>query len=78
MPEGELGDVFGERRVSRLVELQETGHGCIGSLAVTQLEISSTLVRERLQNNLDVAYLVPDEVRELINRNGWYRENGGT
>ena len=76
MPEGELGDVFGERKVSTLVELQATTHGCIGSLAVTQLEISSTLVRDRLQNNLDVAYLVPDEVRELINQNGWYRENG--
>ncbi len=72
MPDGELGDVFNERKVSTLDELQAAKQGRIGSLAVTQLEISSTLVRERVQQNLDVAYLVPDEARKLIIENNWY------
>ena len=70
--------MFRERNVPTLKELQDATHGCIGSLAVTQLEISSTLVRERLQSNLDVAYLVPDGVREMIIENGWYNETGAT
>lgn len=39
---------------------------------VPQLEISSSMLRERLKNNQSIDYLVPDEVKEYIKENQLY------
>jgi nicotinate-nucleotide adenylyltransferase len=38
-----------------------------------RIDISSSLVRERVAAGRPVRYLVPDAVREAIDANGWYR-----
>ncbi|AYC29690.1 nicotinate-nucleotide adenylyltransferase [Paenisporosarcina cavernae] len=38
-----------------------------------ELQLSSTIIRERLSRNQDVSFLVPNEVKEIIIREGWYR-----
>jgi nicotinate-nucleotide adenylyltransferase len=37
------------------------------------LEISSTRIRELIKNNKSIKYLVPDSVKEEIERNGYYK-----
>jgi nicotinate-nucleotide adenylyltransferase len=39
------------------------------------LEISSTHIRELIKNNKSIKYLVPDLVKEEIERNGYYKTN---
>lgn len=41
---------------------------------VPQLEISSTDIRQRIRDGRSIRYLVPDAVRNYINKNGLYRE----
>jgi nicotinate-nucleotide adenylyltransferase len=40
---------------------------------VTQLDISSTRIREASQQNKSIRYLVPDKVERFINQRGLYR-----
>ena len=46
--------------------------GCVYFCPVTGLDISSTKIRAYLQQGLSVRYLLPEEVREYIERNGLY------
>jgi len=43
--------------------------------AVTQLEISSTDLRQLILGGRDLRYLVPDSVREIILRTGCYAQH---
>jgi nicotinate-nucleotide adenylyltransferase len=43
---------------------------------VTQLEISSTEVRKLIASGRDPRYLMPDAVREIIERSGCYQRKG--
>lgn len=43
-------------------------------IAVPALDVSATLVRERLRRGQSIRYLVPDAVREYITAHGLYRE----
>lgn len=38
-----------------------------------RIDVSSSLVRERVAAGRPIRYLVPDAVAEAIDRNGWYR-----
>jgi nicotinate-nucleotide adenylyltransferase len=40
---------------------------------VTQLDVSSTKIREASKNDKSIKYLVPDKVERLINQRGLYR-----
>jgi nicotinate-nucleotide adenylyltransferase len=40
---------------------------------VTQLDISSTKIRDALKNDKSIKYLVPDRVERFINKRGLYR-----
>jgi nicotinate-nucleotide adenylyltransferase len=40
------------------------------------IDISSTMIREMIMNDMSVKYIVPDVVLEYIQRNSLYRENG--
>ena len=40
---------------------------------VTRIDVSSTLVRERVAAGQPIRYLVPDAVIEIIEREGLYR-----
>ncbi len=48
-------------------------HPNVTILAAPLLEISSTYVRQCLRKNTSIRYLVPENVREEIERNNYYR-----
>jgi nicotinate-nucleotide adenylyltransferase len=42
-------------------------------LQVTRIDLSATEVRRRVRDGEPIRYLVPDSVREIIEREGLYR-----
>ncbi len=69
---GVLGDLLTERRAGSAAELHEQPAGRILVQPVTQLEISSTELRDIVGSGRDPRYLVPDAVREMIQDTGCY------
>jgi nicotinate-nucleotide adenylyltransferase len=54
-------------------KLQTTPAGKIFQQAVTQLEISSTRIREMIKQGISPRYLLPNAVLEIIERDNLYR-----
>jgi nicotinate-nucleotide adenylyltransferase len=69
---GPLGEVMVDRGTGSVRELHEQKAGRIYIHAVTQLEISSTELRQVIVSGTDPRYLVPDEVRKIIVETGCY------
>lgn len=69
---GVLGELLNERGTLRVDDLHESDHGRIHIHAVTQLEISSTEIRELVAAGRDPRFLLPDAVREVIASTGCY------
>jgi nicotinate-nucleotide adenylyltransferase len=63
---GPLGALLAERGTHRVEDLHESTHGRIHIHAVTQLEISSTEIRELVEAGRDPRFLMPDAVRDVI------------
>lgn len=70
---GVLGGLLAERGTNRVEDLHETMAGRIHVRPVTQLEISSTDLRDLIVAGQDPRYLLPDPVRELIRATACYR-----
>ncbi len=70
--EGVLGQLLRERRVETGPALQAAPAGRIGICAVTQLEISSSAIRELVRAGRTPRYLVPDPVCRLLAASGCY------
>jgi nicotinate-nucleotide adenylyltransferase len=72
--EGALADALHERLAAMpQAALMQTA-GCVLLQTVTQLEISSTRVRESAAAGRDIRYLVPEAVRTLILDSNCYRK----
>jgi nicotinate-nucleotide adenylyltransferase len=69
---GPLGEVMVDRGTGSVRDLHEKVAGCIYIRAVTQLEISSTDLRQVITSGQDPRYLVPEEVRKIIRETGCY------
>lgn len=69
---GPLGEVMVDRGTGSIRDLQEKRAGHIYVHAGTQLEISSTELRQLLEAGRDPLYLVPDAVRRIIYETGCY------
>jgi nicotinate-nucleotide adenylyltransferase len=63
---GPLGELLVDRGTGRIGDLHEQRSGCIFIHAVTQLEITSTEVRQLVAMGRDPRFLMPDSVRSLI------------
>jgi len=63
---GPLGELLAGYRQHRVEDLHENTHGRVHVHAVTQLEISSTEIRELVNAGGDPQFLMPDAVRNLI------------
>jgi nicotinate-nucleotide adenylyltransferase len=63
---GPLGAVMVDRGTGSVRDLHQAKAGRIYVQSVTQLEISSTDLRQLIHANRDLRYLVPDAVRDLI------------
>jgi nicotinate-nucleotide adenylyltransferase len=69
---GPLGELMVDRGTGRIGDLHESPAGCIYIHAVTQLEISSTEVRNLIASGRDPRYLMPDVVCDIIEQTGCY------
>ncbi|HTT02524.1 MAG TPA: nicotinate-nucleotide adenylyltransferase [Steroidobacteraceae bacterium] len=69
---GPLGEVMVDRGTGSIRDLHDSAGGCIYVHAGTQLEISSTELRQLLVAGRDPRYLVPDPVRKIIFETGCY------
>lgn len=70
---GTLGELLAAHGTQRVEDLHATQAGRIHVRAVTQLEISSTDLRDLIVAGQDPRYLLPDAVRALILDTGCYR-----
>ena len=71
---GPLGEIMVDRGTGSVRDLHQNKAGRVYVLAVTQLEISSTDLRQLIYANRDLRYLVPDAVRDLIVSTGCYAQ----
>jgi nicotinate-nucleotide adenylyltransferase len=69
---GPLGEMLVDRGTGTVAELHAASAGRIYIHAVTQLEISSTEVRNLIGAGRDPRYLMPDGVRRIIHDSGCY------
>ena len=70
--DGVLGQLLRERSVETGAALHASPAGRIGICAVTQLEISSSAIRELVRSGREPRYLVPDPVCRLLAESGCY------
>ncbi len=75
---GPLGEVMVDRGTGSVRDLHGAPAGKVYVHAVTQLEISSTDLRQLILSGRDLRYLVPDSVRELILSTGCYSHHSNT
>jgi nicotinate-nucleotide adenylyltransferase len=69
---GPLGEVMVDRGTGSVHDLHEQRAGRIYVHAVTQLEISSTDLRQLISQGRDPRYIVPEEVRRIIRETRCY------
>jgi nicotinate-nucleotide adenylyltransferase len=69
---GTLGELLAERGTHRADDLHEARAGRVYVRAVTQLEISSSAIRELVRAGRDPRYLMPDPVCRLLAGSGCY------
>ena len=69
---GPLGELLASQGTHRIEDLHEAQAGHIYIHDVTQLEISSTDIRELIAGGRDPKFLMPDSVRNVISRSGCY------
>ncbi len=69
---GVLGELLHAKGTNRVQDLHEAPAGKIYIHAVTQLEISSTAIRDLIAAGGDPRFLISDKVREIIQQTGCY------
>jgi nicotinate-nucleotide adenylyltransferase len=69
---GEVGELLQARRADRVAELHSSSMGRILVQPVTQLEISSTRLRDIVASGRDPRFLVPEPVRAIISETACY------
>ncbi len=69
---GPLGALISQRGRTKPDALHEEPNGYIFVHAVTQLEISSTEIRELIRSGRDPRFLMPDVVRDFVQQSGCY------
>jgi nicotinate-nucleotide adenylyltransferase len=67
--EGDVGKIYQSHQVAQLTQAS----GQIVDMAVTQLEISSTMVRQQIKDGHTADYLLPSNVMEFIQKHGLYQ-----
>ena len=72
---GPLGELLADRGTHRIGDLHQARSGHIYIHDVTQLEISSTEIRELVAAGRDPRFLMPDSVRAVIEKSGCYRSS---
>lgn len=68
-----INSMVQQRQTNDIDSLLEQNAGKLLTQSVTQLEISSSQIRSLIAAGKSIRYLVPEQVRELIEENGYYR-----
>jgi len=71
---GPLGELLADRGTHRIGDLHQAKAGHIFIHDVTQLEISSSEIRDLVSMGRDPRFLLPDAVREVIAKSGCYEK----
>jgi nicotinate-nucleotide adenylyltransferase len=71
-----LAHIIGSSRVGHRLSDPGLPHGRVSLLTIPQLDVSSTMIRERMRVRKDIAGLTPDAVADYIRRHGLYQESG--
>ena len=58
----------------KIAELKEKYHADITLLHVSHVDISSSLIREKIAQGLSLRYMLPEKVREYIIKNHFYEK----
>lgn len=69
---GPLGELLADRGTHRIGDMHQAKSGHIYIHDVTQLEISSSEIRELVAAGRDPRFLMPDAVRSVIEKSGCY------
>ena len=69
---GPLGELLADRGTHRIDDMHQAKSGRIYIHDVTQLEISSSEIRELVAVGRDPRFLMPDAVRDVIGQSGCY------
>jgi nicotinate-nucleotide adenylyltransferase len=72
---GTLGELLREHRAPSVAEILASPAGYVHVQPVTQLEISSTDLRDSLRSGRDPKFLMPDSVRRIILETECYAES---
>ena len=75
---GPLGELLADRGTHRIGDLHQAKSGHIYILDVTQLEISSTEIRDLVSAGRDPRFLMPDAVRDIIRKSDCYAPTGSS
>ena len=75
---GALGDMLADCGTHRIDDLHKARSGHIFVHDVTQLEISSTEIRELVAAGRDPRFLMPDAVRKIIEESGCYQADANS
>ncbi|MGI9308168.1 MAG: nicotinate-nucleotide adenylyltransferase [Gammaproteobacteria bacterium] len=70
--QGSLGQLAQEKLADNSEDLHRYTHGCLLDHDVTQLEVSSSLIRHLVADGQDPEYLVPRLVKRIIKQSGCY------
>jgi nicotinate-nucleotide adenylyltransferase len=68
----ELADQIERRRIDQPGHLRDAPSGCVLSLEVTQLDISSTFIRESFAAGRSPRFLMPDDVIDYVRQQHLY------
>jgi nicotinate-nucleotide adenylyltransferase len=72
----EVETEIGQRLASEISALSETPSGAVMYLGVTPVEVSATLIKQRLAEGLDPGPMLPEKVLEYIRSNRLYLRHG--
>jgi nicotinate-nucleotide adenylyltransferase len=72
-PSPEVADFLAEREAETAMELGSSPCGKVWNIEVTQLGVSSSMVRRLIRSGRSPRFLLPDPVLEYIGTNGLYR-----
>lgn len=67
-----LLEFVGDKILQSHEELNQTSHGKIAFVDIPLLEVSSTDIRRRRREGLDISYLVPSSVKKIIEQQSLY------
>ena len=72
---GEVADFYRQHAIAELKDLPKYSYGKVGFCQMPQLDISSTYIREQINQEFSPRFLLPDVIIDYMNQHGLYGLN---